>query len=205
MAMPPSPRTPTISKRPRRCGWHGVAGVPVIDCLTVSGIAGLGFFVADGFRFDLDQYLELGYAGRGNVVGACYDSASIIVCFANLAGDELLWLASGSPFVGGFFGYPNCVDPIGDLFDRVAGGEGKFAEKPFCKVHISPIISPMRYGEDAVAVGLRHLGPVLSVGVAEVGQHLYDQPAAEVVEFRVGIVFGAFDPVSDSVFFHGTV
>ena len=44
------------------------------------------------------------------------------------------------------------VDPVVDLFDRVAGGEGKFADKPFCKVHISPIISPMRYGEDAFEV-----------------------------------------------------
>ena len=46
------------------------------------------------------------------------------------------------------------VDPIVDLFDMVAGGEGKFAEKPFCKVHISPIISPMRYGEDAFEVAM---------------------------------------------------
>ena len=44
--------------------------------------------------------------------------------------------------------------PIVDMFDRVAGGEGKFAEKPFCKAHISPIISPMRYGEDAFEVAL---------------------------------------------------
>ncbi len=46
------------------------------------------------------------------------------------------------------------VDPIVDLFDAVAGGPGKFAEKPFCKAHISPIISPMRYGEDAFEVAL---------------------------------------------------
>ena len=46
------------------------------------------------------------------------------------------------------------VDPIVDLFDEVAGGVGKFAEKPFCKAHISPIISPMRYGEDAFNVAL---------------------------------------------------
>ncbi len=46
------------------------------------------------------------------------------------------------------------VDPIIDMFDTVAGGVGKFAEKPFCKAHISPIISPMRYGEDAFEVAL---------------------------------------------------
>ena len=46
------------------------------------------------------------------------------------------------------------VDPIVDIFDQVAGGTGKFAEKPFCKAHISPIISPMRYGEDAFDVAM---------------------------------------------------
>ena len=46
------------------------------------------------------------------------------------------------------------VDPVVDLFDEVAGGAGRFAEKPFCKAHISPIISPMRYGADAFDVTL---------------------------------------------------
>ena len=46
------------------------------------------------------------------------------------------------------------VDPVVDLFDEVAGGAGKFAAKPFCKAHISPIISPMRYGADAFDVTL---------------------------------------------------
>lgn len=40
------------------------------------------------------------------------------------------------------------------MFDQIAGGSGKFAEQPFCKAHISPIISPMRYGEDAFDVAL---------------------------------------------------
>jgi trimethylamine--corrinoid protein Co-methyltransferase len=46
------------------------------------------------------------------------------------------------------------VDPIVDIFDAIAGGPGKFAEKPFCKAHISPVISPMRYGEDAFDVAM---------------------------------------------------
>jgi trimethylamine--corrinoid protein Co-methyltransferase len=54
--------------------------------------------------------------------------------------------------VGTSFTIGEHVDPIIDLFDRVAGGTGKFAEKPFCQAHISPIISPMRYGEDAFDV-----------------------------------------------------
>jgi trimethylamine--corrinoid protein Co-methyltransferase len=46
------------------------------------------------------------------------------------------------------------VDPIVDLFDLVLGGEGAFEKRPFCKAHISPVISPLRYGEDAVEVTL---------------------------------------------------
>lgn len=46
------------------------------------------------------------------------------------------------------------VDPIVDMFDWALGGEGRFRERPFCKAHISPVISPLRYGEDAVDVAL---------------------------------------------------
>jgi len=44
------------------------------------------------------------------------------------------------------------IEPIVAMLDIVAGGEGKFRERPFLKAHISPVISPMRYGEDAVDV-----------------------------------------------------
>ena len=56
--------------------------------------------------------------------------------------------------VGMSFMLAEHVDPVVDMFDQVAGGEGKFAAQPFCKAHISPIISPMRYGEDAFEVAL---------------------------------------------------
>ena len=56
--------------------------------------------------------------------------------------------------VGTSFTVGENVDPIVDMFDAIAGGSGKFAEKPFCKAHISPVISPMRYGADAFDVTL---------------------------------------------------
>ena len=56
--------------------------------------------------------------------------------------------------IGTSFTLGEHVDPIVDVFDRIAGGEGGFARAPFCKAHISPIISPMRYGEDAFNVAL---------------------------------------------------
>ncbi len=44
------------------------------------------------------------------------------------------------------------VAPIVQMLDIAAGGTGEYAKRPFMKVHISPVISPMRYGEDAVDV-----------------------------------------------------
>ena len=47
------------------------------------------------------------------------------------------------------------VDPILRMVDIALGGDGEsgcFADVPFLKAHISPVISPMRYGEDAVDV-----------------------------------------------------
>jgi trimethylamine---corrinoid protein Co-methyltransferase len=44
------------------------------------------------------------------------------------------------------------VAPIVALFDMVAGGGGAFARQPFVKAHISPVISPLRFGADAVDV-----------------------------------------------------
>ncbi|MEM1274875.1 MAG: trimethylamine methyltransferase family protein, partial [Pseudomonadota bacterium] len=44
------------------------------------------------------------------------------------------------------------IAPIVELLDIVAGGPGAFAQRPFLKAHISPVISPLRFGEDAVDV-----------------------------------------------------
>lgn len=44
------------------------------------------------------------------------------------------------------------VAPIVAMLDIAAGGDGAFARRPFLKAHISPVISPMRYGADAVDV-----------------------------------------------------
>lgn len=64
------------------------------------------------------------------------------------------------------------VDPIIDMFDMALGGEGKFARRPFCKAHISPVISPLRYGEDAVDVTLaciRRRVPINAIIAAQSG------------------------------------
>lgn len=54
--------------------------------------------------------------------------------------------------VGTAFTLGEHVAPIVGMFDAALGGEGRFRARPFCKAHISPVVSPMRYGEDAVEV-----------------------------------------------------
>lgn len=64
------------------------------------------------------------------------------------------------------------VDPIIDMLDRVVGGDGKFRERPFLKAHISPVISPLRFGEDAVEVALaciRRGVPINNIVAAQSG------------------------------------
>ncbi|MFK8081410.1 MAG: trimethylamine methyltransferase family protein [Granulosicoccus sp.] len=56
--------------------------------------------------------------------------------------------------VGTSFTVASTVDPIIDMFDIALGGNDAFRKRPFCKAHISPVISPLRYGEDAFEVAL---------------------------------------------------
>ena len=70
------------------------------------------------------------------------------------------------------FTLASSVDPIIDMFDWALGGEGKFAQRPFCKAHISPIISPLRYGEDAFDVAMacmRRGVPISNIIAAQSG------------------------------------
>lgn len=82
--------------------------------------------------------------------------------------------------VGTSFTVAESVDPIIDMFDLSLGGEGKYRETPFCKAHISPVISPLRYGEDAVAVTLaciRRGVPISCITAAQSGATAPAAPA----------------------------
>ena len=74
--------------------------------------------------------------------------------------------------VGTSFTLAEHVDPIVRMLDMAAGGEGLFSRRPFLKAHISPVISPLRYGSDAVAVVyacLQHGIPVSCITAAQSG------------------------------------
>ena len=64
------------------------------------------------------------------------------------------------------------VAPIVEMLDIAAGGAGAFSRRPFLKAHISPIISPLRFGEDAVDVVyecIRHNIPMSCITAAQAG------------------------------------
>lgn len=64
------------------------------------------------------------------------------------------------------------VAPIVEMLDIAAGGAGEFAKRPFLKAHISPIISPLRFGEDAVDVVyecIKHNIPMSCITAAQAG------------------------------------
>ena len=87
--------------------------------------------------------------------------------------------------VGTSFTVAETVDPIVDLFDHALGGEGKFAERPFCKAHISPVVSPMRYGEDAVEVTvacIKRNVPINAIIAAQSGATAPATPAGFIVQ-----------------------
>ena len=81
-------------------------------------------------------------------------------------------LVGTSKPVGTSFTLGAHVDPVIDMFDLALGGKGRFAERPFCTAHVSPVISPLRYGEDAVEVILaciRRGVPINAIVAAQSG------------------------------------
>ncbi len=64
------------------------------------------------------------------------------------------------------------VAPIAEMFDIALGGPDVFSRQPLMKAHISPVISPMRFGEDAVDVVyacIAHGIPVSCITAAQAG------------------------------------
>ncbi|KAB7613340.1 trimethylamine methyltransferase [Amylibacter sp. SFDW26] len=64
------------------------------------------------------------------------------------------------------------IQPIIDMLDMIEGGTGSFSKRPYIKAHVSPLISPMRFGEDAVDVVfecMKHNIPISNITAAQSG------------------------------------
>jgi trimethylamine--corrinoid protein Co-methyltransferase len=80
--------------------------------------------------------------------------------------------------VGTSFMLAEHVAPILRMVDIALGGEGAFRKAPFLKAHISPVISPMRYGEDAVEVAFAAIEQGLPLSCITAAQSGATAPAA---------------------------
>ncbi len=94
-------------------------------------------------------------------------------------------LAGTSKPIGTSFTLGGHVEPIVGMFDMALGGEGRFRDKPFCQAHISPVVSPLRYGEDAFEVALEcmRLGvPINAIIAAQSGATAPAAPAGMLAQ-----------------------
>lgn len=69
------------------------------------------------------------------------------------------------------FSIPETVAPVVDMLN-MAAPSGKFADRPWVKAHISPLISPMRYGPEAVETTrecIKHNIPLSCITAAQSG------------------------------------
>ncbi len=81
-------------------------------------------------------------------------------------------VAGTTKHIGMAISHPANVEPVIELFDIIAGGPGAFAERPFCKLHCSPIVSPLRYGADSCATlleAMRHDMPINAITAGQAG------------------------------------
>ncbi|MEL6479018.1 MAG: trimethylamine methyltransferase family protein [Pseudomonadota bacterium] len=151
----------------------GGAAVQVLDLQTRASRASTLADLADFTRLQ-DALPNISWFTRCVVAG---DMAEITDLDINTA---FALLAHTDKPVGTSFTVAETVDPIVDMFDVALGGEGRFAARPFCKAHISPVISPMRFGADAVAVTeacIRRRVPINGIIAAQSGATAPAAPA----------------------------
>ena len=87
-------------------------------------------------------------------------------------------LAGTTKHIGTAITLPENVAPVIALFDQVLGGDGRFKQRPLCKLHASPIVSPLRFGADAVDVIFEAVGHGMPINAITAGQSGATAPAS---------------------------
>ena len=79
------------------------------------------------------------------------------------------------------FSHPSHVADVVRMFDLAQESADRFSDRPWCAAHISPVISPMRFGADAVLTAfecVRHNIPISCITAAQSGATAPASPAA---------------------------
>ncbi|MEM7207583.1 MAG: trimethylamine methyltransferase family protein [Pseudomonadota bacterium] len=117
-------------------------------------------------------------------------------------------MAGTRKHIGVSFSEASHVGPIAEMFDWVAGGPGKFREKPFCTLLCCHVVPPMRFAEEsceALEAGVRLGFPVQLISAGQAGATSPATLAGSVVqavaESIAGIVFCyLIDPQAKVIF-----
>jgi len=75
--------------------------------------SGAPCYINGNWRFNVTLYISDVNGGANPRVGCCYDGGAIVHTFADLLGAQTHFVLSGSPYTSQYFGYLNCIDPIG--------------------------------------------------------------------------------------------
>lgn len=70
-------------------------------------------YINGNWSFNLTLFISDVNGGASPRVGCCYDGGAIVHTFADLLGAQTEFVLSGSPYTSSYFGYLNCIDPIG--------------------------------------------------------------------------------------------
>ncbi len=70
------------------------------------------------------------------------------------------------------------VEAVVAMFDAILGGEGRFRERPFCQVHCTAVVSPLRYAEDSCKVAVAAARGGMPVNLIVASQAGATAPAA---------------------------
>ena len=87
-------------------------------------------------------------------------------------------VAGTTKHIGTAITHVDNVAPVIELLHQVAGGERRFRARPFCKLHSSPTVPPLRFGADACATAIAAARAGMPVNAITAAQSGATAPAA---------------------------
>ena len=81
-------------------------------------------------------------------------------------------MAGTSKHIGTSFMQAANVAPTVEMFDMALGGEGRFRERPFCQLHATTMVPPLRFSIDTaqvMAAALKHGMPINAITAGQAG------------------------------------
>ena len=81
-------------------------------------------------------------------------------------------MAGTQKHIGTSFMQAYNVDPAVEMFDIALGGEGRFKDRPFCQLHATTMVPPLRFSIDTayvMAEAVKHGMPINAITAAQAG------------------------------------